>query len=163
MIKKYNKMMITIISLLNGLSFNLNACMITFINDTNQAIILYDMKDTNNKNSALPKVFTAMSTKGKSHRFGNNATHAHFAIYIKQPKNKNFTLTYEVKQNQCGTRGNPQIRLSDLENNSGDASLFTIIKNKKPHTSMVGRLPMIEKPEVHKNDTHSGCSSCAGQ
>ena len=161
MMKIYNKVAISLIATIIGLSASLHACMITFINDSNQTVILYDLNDLNNKNSVIPKVVTSIATK-KTHRFGNNKTHAHFVIYLKEPKSKNFKLVYEAKQHACGSKNNPHIKLSDLENNSGEASLFSIKKDTQPHTSMVGRLPMIEKPELHKNE-RSGCSSCTNK
>jgi hypothetical protein len=119
-----------------GAAFSaLDACMTTFINDSGGRIMIHNKND---------KSIILIQKNGRR-RFGSPHKHAYFDIYTQQPKSQTFRPIYQCKQNTCGKSGNPQIRFSDLGNNSGEAVLFDIIKNDTPHTSMVRELPMIQK------------------
>lgn len=148
--KRNNAVIIGLLILATAIIINLEGCMITFINDSKQAILIYDLNDKNNKNSSAPPKMLPVILKGNRWRFGRADEHAHFTIYIKTQKSKinKFNLVYEVTQKECGEKGNPEIKFTDLENNTGNAHLFTITANHEPHVSMVQQLPMLSNPDI---------------
>jgi len=110
------------------------ACLTTFINDKVSKILIYNKND----NTIIP------IQKNERRRFGSPHEHAHFAVYMQQPKNQYFYRAYVCKQNECGRNGNVQLALSDIENGTGPTNLFTITQ-EDPHVSMVNTLPMLKK------------------
>lgn len=133
--KPYSLMMIFCMSI--GAAFSsLNGCMITLINDGNRPIMVRDKNDKN--------VFSVIAKNGRR-RIGKSHQLAYFDIYVQQPKTQNFALTYTCRQKECGKNGNPHLRFSDLGSNGKTSALFMVVHNKKPHTSMVRGLPMIQK------------------
>jgi hypothetical protein len=157
--KRYN--LVTLLSFIGimGIFFEIKSCMITFVNDHRHNILLYDLNDQNNKNHPLTQTFSDVS-KGKQHRFGSAHEHAHFAIYIKNPKHKSVDLAFEVKQNTCGKNGNPIVKFSDLKNKTGETDLFAITENKHHLASMVHSLPMLQRPDINKVDGDPECLMC---
>ena len=121
-----------------SMSIDAVACMTTFINDGASKIAIFNKND---------KTFMFIPKNGKR-RFGSQHKHAHFAIYTQQPKTQVFSREYVCKQRECGNKGNIQLKLSDIKNNSKATALFIITKNK-PHSSMVEALPMIQKKNCH--------------
>lgn len=115
--------------------FGLNACITTFINDSNGTIMIQDRNDE----------ISFLIKKNGRRRFGKPHKLARFDVCVQQPKTQAFRLRYTCEQKGCGNNGNPQIKFSDLEEGQGAADLFTITKNDTPHTSMVSGLPMIQK------------------
>ena len=116
------------------LAFDMCACLTTFINDKHAKVMIYN----ENNNTIIPIM------RNERRRFGSPDEHAHFSIFVQQPKNKYFYRAYECKQNECGKTGNIQLKFSDIENGSGSTDLFTIIQGD-PHVSMVNSLPMMKK------------------
>lgn len=127
------------IAVVMSIFIDLNACLTTFIND-GKKILIYNKND-----KRLIPIY-----KNGTCRFGNQHEHAHFAVYMQQPKSKFFSRKYICKQNACGKKGNITLKLSDIENQTEATQLFTIVKSDA-HPSMVQELPMIQK----KN-----CESC---
>lgn len=126
---------LTIISiLLFGFMSDMHGCVTTIINDKMPKMMIYNKQD---------KAFIVMR-KSEKRRFGNQHQRAHFALYIQQPNKPIFSRLYTCIQNACSKTGNIQLKFSDIENGSGDAYLFSIIKNK-PHSSMAQELPMMQK------------------
>lgn len=135
MFKKWYRATITMVLCIGAIFPQLDACMITFINDSNNPIMI---RNRNNKIIFIIK-------KYGRRRFGSPDKHAYFDVYIKQSQPDSFRPLYTCQQDSCGKNGNPQLKYSDLEGNQGAAQLFTITKNENPHTSMVRELPMIQK------------------
>lgn len=127
-----------------SLVFDVYACMTTFVNNSSNDVGILNKND---------ETFMVIPKNGKR-RFGSADTHAHFVVYVRQPNLKTplFSALYDCKQKECGN-GNVILPFSDIENNTGNAKLFMVIKNK-PYTPMVRELPMIKK----KN-----CSACSGE
>lgn len=123
---------IIIIMLSLTLSSITNGCVITFTNDSAHNIRIFDIKQN---------IFFDIK-KNKSRRFGSAHERAHIKIYEKQPKNRFFDETFEIKQTRCANNGNPNLKYSDLENKNDITSLFEITKNKHPHKPMVRTLPI---------------------
>jgi hypothetical protein len=120
---------------------NLFGCITTFINDSNNRIAILN---------ELDQTFIVIQKNGKR-RFGNHAKHAHFTVYtIQKEKSQLWGPAYSCKQNECGPRGNVILKLSDIENCNDATKLFTI-KKYQPYTSMVNKLPMIQKKSCHCN------------
>ncbi len=121
------------------MSSNVLACLTTVINDSNGKIAIFNKND---------KSFMLIPKNGKR-PFGRHHTYACFALYTQQPKTPLLYSRANVcKQNECGSNGNVQLKVSDIVDNTGEAQLFTITKNK-PHSSMVRELPMIQKKNCH--------------
>lgn len=141
MIYKY-KFYMGIMALYIATMGTINACMMTFVNDSNGKVAIFNEQD---------KTFTPLVKNGKR-RFGSQHKHAHFVVYTQQPKTKTeiWTQAYTCQQNICGTSGNIVLRFSDIQNNTGETGLFTITKHKT-HSSMVQDLPMIQQKT---------CSAC---
>ncbi|HLJ31896.1 MAG TPA: hypothetical protein VKU36_05650 [Candidatus Babeliales bacterium] len=120
---------------------DLFSCMTTFVNDSSTEVRILNKNDE--KFIDIPK--------NKKRRFGSQEQHAHFIIYIRQPKTKMnvFKPEFECQQNECGNDGNVILKFSDIQNNTGNAKFFTIVRYEVP--SMVDDLPMI------KNATCPGC------
>jgi hypothetical protein len=114
------------------------ACLTTFINDKGRRVIIYNKND---------KAIIPVS-RNEKRRFGNQHKHAHFAIYIQQPKSPFFSRVYVCKQNTCGKKGNILLKLSDIDDQTDATQLFTITKSE-PHASMVEELPMFKKKNCH--------------
>jgi hypothetical protein len=125
---------------------NLFGCMTTFINDSNNQIAILNECD---------KSFRIMP-KNDTFRFGDPSKHAQFVIYTIQNKKSPYKKSqlwipaYSCQQNECGTKGNVALKLSDVENCTEVTRLFTITKHK-PYASMVNKLPMIQKKSCHCN------------
>jgi len=126
-----------IIVILCGITLmnNLFSCVTTFINDSSTEVCILNKNDE--KFISIPK--------HRKRRFGSDEQHAHFIVYTRQPKTKMnvFKPAYECRQNECGSNGNVILKFSDIQNNTGNASLFTI--NRYESSSMVDDLPMIKK------------------
>jgi hypothetical protein len=122
------------ILILIGFFLSIDACIITFINDSSSDIRVQDVK-----NSVIFDI-----KKNKSRRFGGAHERTHIKVYT-QFKNGIFPLMYDLEQTQCAKSGNPRIKFSDLEKNIGEASLFTIKKNHKKHKPMVQTLPILNE------------------
>ncbi len=122
-------------SISNGF-FLLQACMTTFINDSNGPVgISYN------------KEFIIIA-KGGRRRFGEPEQHAHFGVFIQQKPKGIFSQVYDCKQNMCGKNGNPQVKFSELESNVGqELHIFTITK-MDPSIPMVERLPIMQQKEA---------------
>ncbi|HSC24620.1 MAG TPA: hypothetical protein VLB80_00180 [Candidatus Babeliales bacterium] len=142
MIDRYKKNIFISALYIATIVINVQACMTTFINDSNSKVAIYNEHD---------KAFLIIPKSGKR-RFGNHDKHAYFVVYAQQPKTKTevWIPVYTCTQNECGNNGNIVLKFSDIEDGTQATSLFTIVKNK-PHSSMVRELPMIQR----KN-----CSSC---
>ena len=118
----YKKRLITAITAVCMLSFiHIHACVTTFINDTGPRIFIKE-----------DETFIPIK-KHEKRRFGNAHKHAYFDIYI--PHKPIFTKLYTCQQNACDMSGNIELKFSDIKNNTGAASLFTITEYE-PHTSM---------------------------
>lgn len=127
---------------------NIFGCMTTFINDSNNRIAILN---------ELDQTFMVMPKNGKR-RFGHYSKHAHFTVYTMQnEKSQLWSRMYSCQQNECGTRGNVTLKLSDMESCTDVTKLFTI-KKYEPYASMVNGLPMIQKKACHCN-----CKAPAGQ
>ena len=143
MIAKYKKIMIIFMMQVMSVVINVQACLTTFINDKNVRMFVYNKNDK----TIIP------ICKNEKRRFGNQHKHAFFVVYMQQPKMRFFTRVYTCKQNECGSSGNIQLKLSDIENGTGSTELFTITRHK-PYSSMVQELPMVQKKE---------CSVCSDE
>lgn len=120
---------------------NLFGCMTTFINDSNNRIAILN---------ELNQTFMVIPKKDKR-RFGDNSKHARFTVYtIQKGKLQLWSPTYSCQQNECGATGNVALKLSDIENCTEVTKLFSITKHK-PYSSMVNKLPMIQKKSCHCN------------
>lgn len=102
------------------------ACLTTFVNNQKARILLYDEKD---------KTIISIGKNG-TRRFGSPSEHAHFTVYVQQPKTQLFTRMYTCKQNECGSTGNVRLKYSDIVDKTETTDLFTITEYK-PHSSMV--------------------------
>ena len=123
------------------IEMHLFACMTTFINDSNNKIALLN---------ELDQTFMVIPKNGKR-RFGDQHKHANFVIYmIQHEKSQLWSPVYTCHQNECGTRGNVPLKLSEVENCGDVTKLFSITKHK-PYTAMVHSLPMIQKKSCHCN------------
>lgn len=129
-----NRIMMMMIMYMLSVAIDLHACLTTLINDEVKKIIIYNKVD---------KTLVPIQ-RNEKRRFGNQHQHAHFAIYTQLPNRQVFSRLYTCKQNTCGSSGNIQLKLSDIENSIGAAQLFTITKSKS-HASMVEELPMVQK------------------
>jgi hypothetical protein len=131
--RKYKILMVMlyIVSMGSGIQ----ACMTTFVNDSPGKLALYNKLD---------KTFMCISRNGKR-RFGNHQKHAHFVVYMQQPKAKIeiWTPAYTCKQNRCGSSGNVLLKYSDIYHRTEVTGLYAL-KKHKAHSSMVGELPMIQ-------------------
>ncbi len=120
---------------------NLFGCMTTFINDSNNKIAILN---------TLDRTFMIIPKNGKR-RFGDQVKHAQFTVYmIQNEKSQLWIPVYDCQQNECGSKGNVILKLSDVENCTDVTQLFTLTKHK-PYSSMVNRLPMIQKKSCHCN------------
>ncbi len=120
---------------------SLFGCMTTFINDSNNRIAIFN---------ELDKTFMIIPKNGKR-RFGDHSQHAQFVIYtIQNEKAQIWSPAYGCQQNECGTKGNVILKLSDVENCTEVTRSFTLTKHK-PYASMVNKLPMIQKKSCHCN------------
>lgn len=124
----------------------LQACMITFLNDSSGKLGIFNKLD---------ETFTFIPKNGRR-RFGQQHEQAHFVLYTQRPKTKVaiWVPLYTCKQNRCSSQGNVILKFSDLERleQDNDAhNLFTIIKHK-PYSPMVKELPMIQ-----------GCAACGNE
>ena len=117
-----------------AISTDFFACMTTFINDSSCKIAVFNKND---------KTFMFIPKNGKR-RFGNQHKHAHFAIYAEKPTTHLWSQEYSCKQKECGANGNVPLKLSDIQ----ATALFSIRKSN-PHSSMVCKLPMIQKKNCH--------------
>jgi hypothetical protein len=133
-----NKKIIGLIILYMINVVTLHACLTTFINDKGGRVIVYNKNDK----TLIP------IQKNEKRRFGDHHKHAYFAIYLQQPNKQIFSRVYVCKQNECGNNGNIQLKLSDVENQTGATQLFTITKST-PHSSMVQKLPIMQKKNCH--------------
>ena|SRR5436190_1744949 len=140
MINSNQKFMIMVILCVMSVNINLFSCMTTFINDSGNEVRILNKNDE--KFIDIPK--------NKGRRFGSHDQHAHFIIYLQQPKikTKMFYPEYECQQNECGASGNIILKFSDIQNDTGQTALFTIIKLNS-HSSMVDDLPMIKNKNCH--------------
>jgi hypothetical protein len=140
--KNQNKRFIFIALLCTAIIGNsLFGCMTTFINDSNNKIAILN---------TLDRTFMIIPKNGKR-RFGDQAKHAQFSIYmIQNEKSQLWSPVYDCQQNECGTKGNVILKLSDVENCTDVTRLFSITKHQ-PYSSMVNRLPMIQKKSCHCN------------
>jgi len=143
MVITYKKMMILFVACIMSLVVNVHACLTTFINDKGVRVIIYDKNDK----AIIPVA------KNEKRRFGSQHKHAHFAIYVQQPKVQTFSRVYVCKQNECGGNGNVQLKFSDIENNTPATRLFAI-KKSEPYSSMVQNLSMMKK---------KSCNACGDE
>jgi hypothetical protein len=130
---RYKALMIIMVVVSVLKTDNARACVTTIINDKAGRIIIYNKEDKS----------LNIIGKNEKRRFGNQHTRLNFAIYMQQPKKQIFTRFYTCKQNKCAENGNIQLKLSDIENGTGAAELFLIIKNA-PYASMVQELSMVK-------------------
>lgn len=141
MIKRNNMFMFIALVCAVIMEINLFACMTTFINDTNNRIAILN---------ELDKAFMVIPKNGRR-RFGNHNKHAHFVVYtIQKEKTQVWIPTYTCQQNECGSNGNVTLKFSDIEHCTDVTKLFTLNKHQ-PYTSMVNKLPMIQKRNCHCN------------
>ncbi|HLC06828.1 MAG TPA: hypothetical protein VJJ26_01445 [Candidatus Babeliales bacterium] len=140
---RHKKSMVMIIVLMMGVTSYVQACLTTFINDKGVRVFIYNKND---------KVIIPVE-RNEKRRFGNPHKHAYFAIHMQEPNTRLLSRVYVCKQNECGKRGNIELKLSDIENGTEATKLFTITK-EDPYSSMVQNLPMMQK----KN-----CHSCSGE
>jgi hypothetical protein len=140
MVHKHKIFMIMLMLYAIGMGTESQACMTTFVNDSACRVAIFN---------ELDKVFICIPKNGKR-RFGNHDKHALFVVYIQQPKARTevWAPAYTCQQSTCGTNGNILLKFTDIQKNTGAADLFTIVKHK-PHSSMVGELPMIQKKNCH--------------
>lgn len=136
MIHRFKGLMFVVILYAVIIGGDVQAYMTTFVNDSLGKLAVFN---------ELDKSFMCIPKHGKR-RFGNHHKHANFVVYLQQPKVKIeiWTPAYTCMQNRCDNCGNALLKFSDIRNNTEAAALFTIIKHK-PHSSMVGELPMIQK------------------
>jgi hypothetical protein len=121
--------------------FNVFSCMTTFVNDSNNRVAIFN---------ELDKTFIEIPKNGKR-RFGDHHKHAHFVVYtIQKDKTQLWSPLYTCQQNECGTKGNVVLKLSDIETCTDVTKLFTVTKHQ-PYASMVHKLPMIQKKSCHCN------------
>jgi hypothetical protein len=161
MIHFYYKTLFLSFAFLSCCTQHLFACVVTLVNDSSGPILVIDHVAQNN--AKIPSSIIFIS-KGTSRRLGQAKEHAHFTVYTKQSKSNVFTTTYNVKQNECGKNGNPQIKLSDIKNGTGETDLFTIAETSQHHASMVRQLPSMQRADIYKEEpssTASGCSRCS--
>jgi hypothetical protein len=141
MINKNKMFMFISILCVAMIEVNLFACMTTFINDSNDRVALLN---------ELDQSFIVIPKHGKR-RFGDHQKHANFVVYtMRHEKSQLWSPVYTCQQNECGSKGNIELKFSDVENCADVTKSFTIIKHK-PYTSMVHTLPMIQKKSCHCN------------
>ena len=131
-------LMVIVMLYIASMSVDLLACMTTLINDSAGKIAVFNK---------IEKTFMFIPKNGKR-RFGSHHKHAHFALYMENPKTHLWSRKYVCKQKECGTSGNVQLKFSDVQNGTDATALFAITKSK-PHSSMVRELPMIQKKSCH--------------
>jgi hypothetical protein len=110
------------------------ACVTTFINDSNNKIAVLNKND---------EIFTVLN-KNSSRRFGNKHTPAHFIVYYRQPKKQMWDAVYECIQKECASNGNAVLKCSDLEQNTQATKMFLVSK-KDRNASMVHEIPMMKR------------------
>ncbi len=109
---------------------SLFGCITTFINDTNSKILLYNVND-----QAIIPVST-----GAKRRFGSQHERANFVIYRQKSKKGALPPLYTCTQRQCASRGNIDLKFSDIKKDNTDATQYFIITEHGPHASMTERL-----------------------
>jgi len=132
--------MVAVLLCVISMGFSVQACMVTFLNDSSGKIAIFN---------ELDKTFTYILKNGKR-RFGHHHKQAHFTIYTQQPKTRTevWIPAYTVKQNTCSANGNILLKFSEVQDGIDLNNLFTITKHK-PHSPMVRQLPMIQKKICH--------------
>lgn len=141
MANRNKRFMVIVILCAASASVDVFSCITTLVNDSGNEMRILNKNDE--KFIDIPKK--------KRRRLEQ---HAHFVTYTRQPNTKTqiFNPEYECQQNECGSSGNIELKFSDIQNGTGQASLFTIIKHE-PHPSMVHELPMIRKKSCHSCNT----------
>lgn len=141
MINKNKMFMFMSILCVAMMEITIFGCLTTFINDSNNKIALLNKLD---------QTFTVLPKHAKR-RFGDSDKHAQFVIYtVQSEKSQLWTPIYSCQQNECGSRGNVILKISDVENCADVTQLFTITKHQ-PYSSMVHKLPMIQQKNCHCN------------
>lgn len=112
-----------------GITYNLSACLTTFINDTDPIIHIFDKT-----NQILIPI-----RKNEKRRFGNAHKHADFDIFTQESHKRIFTKVYTCKQHACGTKGNIELKFSDIKNRTDITKFFTITEYG-PYSSMAERV-----------------------
>ena len=158
----YKSLFLSLACIVSFCSQQIFSCVVTLVNDSPSGILVIDHVAHNNAKTPSSII---VIPKGSSRRLGQAKKHAHFTVYTKQQKSNVFTTTYNIKQNECGKNGNPNIKLSDIKNGTGEASLFTITETSQHHSSMVRQLPSMKRADIYKEEpsssTSSGCSRCS--
>lgn len=144
MIVKYNRIIIIAIVFVLYAAIDIQACVITFINDGNGVITLH-----NNLDSTLRPL-----AHNQQVRLGNAHQRADFTIYKKQPNKSIPSKMYTCRQKKCSSEGHIKLKFSDIENRTEATKLFTIVYHE-PQASMVESLPIMKnnrtRSPLHKS------------
>jgi hypothetical protein len=138
-------------------------CLTTLFNDSKLTVKVIDHTDkSNNQHPHQAPINILFIPRNQSIRFGKPDEHAHFTIYTKVPNSHTFTATYEVKQMECGLQGSPYLKMSDIKNKTGDASLYTITHLQSGYSSMTQEITSsLQKPDIFYQEQSSQCSACS--
>ena len=133
MMVKYNRIISIAIVFILYAAIDIQACIITFINDGSGVLMLH-----NNIDSTIRPL-----AHNQQVRLGNAHQRADFAIYKKQPNKSIPSKMYTCRQKKCSSAGYIKLKFSDIENGTEATKLFTIVYHE-PQASMVESLPIMK-------------------
>lgn len=124
----YKKSFITTIIIIYILSMihYTSACLITFMNDTDQVVYILDKT-----NQILVPV-----KKNERRRLGSVDRYVYFDIFIREQYKRILTLAYTCEQYICSANGNVLLKFSDIKNHTEAIASFLTIIEHAPYLSM---------------------------